>query len=519
MSDVDYEVGDNTLGFGRNLSDEGTVFGVGWERPAFSANGDPEPWRHPASVDSDRMLYSTEFRRLAGVTQVVPPQDDHVFHDRLTHSLKVAQVAKSLAKFLTDEQKRPDGVELADLKAVIDPNVCYVAGLAHDVGHPPFGHVAEQQLQAELEEGRSGAGLGGRAVLQDSFEGNAQSFRIVTKLSFRKDVDSGQEGLNLTWRSLAAIAKYPWMKGGHPSSIDKLSNKWGVYNTEKGYLDQIEALGLIVTQKADSRILKVSRSIEAEIMDWADDIAYAVHDLEDFFRSGRISLDSIARSSLVSDPQNSWETFFGYVMSKFKKLIPEDPELAEIDHDTAEKFLKDFVLALFPDSPFNGTRAAHASLQSFGSEMIRLLQNECRVVEDGGRLQLKVSANGRLVAEFLKSITQYHLIHDPAVETMQMGQRKVVSDLFRTFHELTVRLCVDGWDKPWLRKRLPVRLQEYASAMLYEGRNTEFSNDDSRMARAVVDFICGLTDRQALLLHRRLSGDSRLGMAPGYLNT
>ncbi|WP_188757032.1 dGTP triphosphohydrolase, partial [Microbacterium lacticum] len=237
-------------------------------------------------MDADRLLYSPELRRLAGVTQVISPQDDYVFHDRLTHSLKVAQVAQRLAQELRYRHK---GVWKEDvLSSVLDPDVCYVAGLSHDLGHPPFGHAAEVQLQDLL------APTVGDEVLADSFEGNAQSFRIATRLSFRKQIDDTTlAGLNLTWRSLAAISKYPWPKGGHPADQAKLAKKWGFYNTERKFYEHMLETGLIHPYGPDS---PVKQNLEAQVMDWADDVAYAVHDLEDFFRAGRVPLDRLSRS-------------------------------------------------------------------------------------------------------------------------------------------------------------------------------------------------------------------------------
>ena len=185
-----------------------------------SVSREDRHWRHDFEVDADRVLYSPEFRRLAGVTQVISPQEDYVFHDRLTHSLKVAQTAERLAQRLIDDYSAGDGVVRAQVEEAISPRVCYVAGLCHDLGHPPFGHVAETQLQIELGkiEKNTAEGKTEKVNLRDSFEGNAQSFRIVSRLSLRKTQttdpdgpdDAVEQGLNLTWRSLAAISKYPW---------------------------------------------------------------------------------------------------------------------------------------------------------------------------------------------------------------------------------------------------------------------------------------------------------------------
>lgn len=125
-------------------------------------------YRSPAQIDRDRILYSTAFARLAEVTQVVTADQGHVFHNRLTHSLKVGQLARRMAEKILREQAKE-----ADELGGLDPDVAEAAGLAHDLGHPPFGHIAEETLDELLRT----------QGVQDGFEGNAQSFRILTKIA------------------------------------------------------------------------------------------------------------------------------------------------------------------------------------------------------------------------------------------------------------------------------------------------------------------------------------------------
>jgi dGTPase len=157
--------------------------------------------RTRAQRDRDRLLYSSALRRLAEVTQVVSPGSGFVFHNRLTHTLQVAQVGRRLAERLTRLQPK----EVAASEG-LDPDVVEAACLAHDLGHPPFGHIAEEVLNEE-------------AKLAGGFEGNAQSFRIVTKLAFRSQKYGG---LDLSRASLAAILKYPWAMWGRPRAVLKM---------------------------------------------------------------------------------------------------------------------------------------------------------------------------------------------------------------------------------------------------------------------------------------------------------
>ena len=150
--------------------------------------------RTPSQRDRDRVLYSEAFRRLQGVTQVLSSGDGTVVHNRLTHSLKVGQVSRRIAERLINDHK--DNLRLIDDLGGLDPDVCEAAALAHDLGHPPFGHIAEAQLQHLTED-------------SGHFEGNAQSFRILNKI---EPHHSTYRGLNLTRATLAAVIKYPYSR-------------------------------------------------------------------------------------------------------------------------------------------------------------------------------------------------------------------------------------------------------------------------------------------------------------------
>ena len=184
-----------------------------------------------------------------------------VFHNRLTHSIKVAQVGRRLAENLL--RIKPEIGKCPGL----DVEVVEAACLGHDLGHPPFGHIGEQALDEILTK-RDGDG---KCLDDEGYEGNAQSFRIVTKLAVRFPQCGG---LDLTRATLAALQKYPWSRDTSVEGQDSgRRKKWGYYKTEK---DDFEFCmeGMDVG----------TRTLECDLMDWADDIAYSVHDLEDFHR-------------------------------------------------------------------------------------------------------------------------------------------------------------------------------------------------------------------------------------------
>jgi dGTPase len=159
---------------------------------------DDRDWRSPGQHDRDRILYSAAFQRLAYVTQVTAPESGHVFHNRLSHSLKVAQVGRRNAERLRALAQAGDLARQAgEMAKSLDPDAVEASCLAHDLGHPPFGHIAEEVLN---ELAREHVGKDG------GFEGNAQSFRLVTRLAQR----ASGGGLNLTRQTLDGLLKYPW---------------------------------------------------------------------------------------------------------------------------------------------------------------------------------------------------------------------------------------------------------------------------------------------------------------------
>jgi len=399
--------------------------------------------RSPAQRDKDRIIYTSAFRRLAQVTQVASPTDAHVFHNRLTHSLQVAQVGRSLAEQLRTNPEACDQVD------GIDPDTVEAACLAHDLGHPPFGHTAEEKLNELVGEAAGG------------FEGNAQSFRIVTKLAFKS---TKHAGLDLTAATLAAILKYPWLKDTNP----KKRNKWGAYKSEISdfkFAKQLCPSG------------KFSRSPEAVLMDWADDVTYSVHDLEDFFRAGKIPVHSLARTSDNLERRRFFDDV--YRRRANNKEFPKRAALEEAFENILGMFWRIY-------EPYSGTKDHRSRLRYFTSQLIERYVN-------GVTLDMKqktVTINPEYAKEvtILKELTWTYVIEAPSLALQREGQRQTITRLFEVYSEASESKSTWSVFAPYYREEL------------------EAVATTSQRKRLVADLIAGMTEPQAIEEYRQITG-------------
>ena len=414
--------------------------------------------RNPFQRDRDRIIYTSAFRRLAWVTQVVSAAEGEPFHNRLTHTLEVAQIGKRLAEKLVVEQAE-EALELGG----VEPEVVEAAGLAHDLGHPPFGHAAERELDKQILQKK----------VQDGFEGNPQSFRAVTKLAVRS---AETPGLNLTLATLDAILKYPWFRHATPPNRRR---KWGAYSSEREEFEWVRG--------PEPR--EIWKSAEAELMDFADDIAYAVHDVEDFYRTGLIPLDKLVKDNDEVDR---------FLDGSFANLERNGQALPYGKEDCKAAFTE--ILDSAPvNDPYSGTGDQRARLRSFTAGLINRYVNAIKLhvpeSSNGRRVQIEPLAETELFV--FKQLTWFYVINNSALAAQQYGQRRIIRELFEIFCEAAESKSLDMF---------PAGSRSRMEELIRDGR---YDSPEERV-RVVVDLIAGMTEHQAISMYQRLTG-IRLG--------
>ena len=403
--------------------------------------------RYPFQRDRDRILYTSAFRRLAWVTQVVSSWEGEPFHNRLTHTLEVAQIGRRLAEKLLYEQP-----QIAAEIGGIDPEVVEAAALAHDLGHPPFGHAAERALD-DLMRGEE---------VPDGFEGNAQTFRILTRLAVRS---TGFPGLNLCRATLNAVLKYPWHRQTFP---EQRQRKWGAYGAESDQFQWVRG-----PEPRDTR-----KCAEAELMDFADDIAYAIHDVEDFYRAGPIPLDRLVRYDDEVDK---------FLDGAFTSLHQSGQTAPYEKSDCRDAFRE--LLEVFPSEPYQGNKRQRANLRSMTASLIGRYVNAIRLnapaaLDDAF---VRIDEDAKLEIFVFKQLTWHYVIDNVALASQQYGQRRIIRELFEIF--------ADAGESGQLDIFPPSHRE-----LLEQARNDA---KESRL-RIVADLLSGMTEQQAIAMHQRL---------------
>ena len=392
------------------------------------------PGRTEFQRDRARVLHSSALRRLAAKTQVVRAGSGDFPRTRLTHSLECAQIGRELGAGLG-----------------CDPDLVDAACLAHDLGHPPFGHNGESAL-ALL------AGDGG-VLACGGFEGNAQSLRLVTRLEPKVP----GAGLNLTRATLDAAVKYPWL---NEACLPSAPAKYGAYESDAAAFEWIRA-----------GVPAGRRCLEAQVMDWADDVAYSVHDVEDGLHAGLVAMKNltdpaeraaVSAVALTQYCQPSWTVTAAELESVFAEFIRLD----------CWQF------------GFDGGPASLAAAKNLTSELVGRL---CQAAEDATRAtagpgplsrydaDLVVPRRQLLECALLKAMAAHYVMSRRGAAAEQARERDLITELAAAIERGAPATLDPVFQPAW-----------------------DGAADDEQRHRVIIDQLASLTDTSALAWHKRL---------------
>ncbi len=443
--------------------------------------GKDSAYRSDFRRDYARIIHSPSFRRLQGKTQLFPGADSDYFRNRLTHSLEVAQIAESIAYKLNYEQ-----AALADQK--IDPKIPAIAGLAHDLGHPPFGHNGEKALDDCMKE------CGG-------FEGNAQTLRIISTLEKKRhsatdgnlsgveeDGTDNRRGLNLTYRSAASVLKYdqpiPMYRQPNSSLVK------GYYGSDADFVGQIKEA---VSGDAGTTDFK---TVECHIMDVADDIAYSTYDIDDAFKGGFLTpIDVLSASAELL------ERVAERVCQRLKRNV-----------STIE--VVDSLTALFAGAVFY---KADGNDETETSEYTAVRSYVIsKSTADSGFLRSELTSE--LISRFIEGVQYEHNVEHPALSRVYLDpDTELLVEVLKVFSfEATImspRLKVSESRGEEIVKTIFKTLDENeGNLLLPDDFRTLFDRvavgNDGARKRVICGFIAGMTDRYAVEFYGRLTGDT-----------
>lgn len=462
-----------------------------------------EPYRSAWRRDYARLIHCPSFRRLQGKTQVFPGDESDFFRNRLTHSLEVAQIAKSIAIRLN--AKAP---EFSTSRTAIDTDIVEFAALAHDLGHPPFGHTGEHALDECMRD------FGG-------FEGNAQTLRIVSRLEkketqrlvngerkpFDTDGTDIRCGLNVTYRSLAALLKYDEEIPDHGSKRLTVGVQKGYYATDA---DLVKDIRSNVLGKVAYHPLK---TVECSIMDIADDIAYSTYDLEDIFKSNilkpldLLSLDVGIYKSVSETINKRLKKYYSDIY--YEEVTVDEirsvvialfTELFYID-DNDKELLKARSVRWEAKKAYFATMVQELSRKmardgyyrtDFTSDLVQTFLNGIEVKPSDVAPQLhrvRLQLETFIMVEVAKNLTYEAVIQSPVMQVVQFRGKDIVKKIFKALAD----------DKNGTL--LPDDFREI------HNRGTEADRN-----RTICDFIAGMTDRYAVEFYSRLYGERGLTM-------
>lgn len=420
------------------------------ERRRTSAATHVKDARDAFEKDYGRIVHSAAFRRLQSKTQVIGRIAGDFHRTRLTHSMEVAQIARGIAIHLNSNS--PFFTE----NRALDGSLLEAAALAHDLGHPPFGHRGEEALHICMKE------YGG-------FEGNAQTFRVLTRLEGEQDA----YGLNLTRALLMSVMKYPVfldmvMNPGQDEPALELPPKASVFRCDQeafewtlSSLTEAERKFLMETEEVPGQHRRtLHQTLECSIIELADDIAYGTHDAEDAIHLGMIRLSRL--KSLLRPFYNTG--IYPELQEASRELDKLDPEDTQLKYHLKKVFAK-----------LISTFITH----------VQVVENQFPASTPRLQFHVSLPEDLRKLLDCLKQLVSDKVIHSQRVQTIAWKGKHIIHCLFQAFMS---------------EERL---LTEHDRMLLKQ------SATDAERARVVCDYIAGMTDSFAMRMYERLFGQSR----------
>jgi dGTPase len=452
---------------------------------------DQNDHRTQAEKDRDKILYSSSFRRLATITQVLPPGSTlSLLHNRLTHSLRVSQLGRRFAEHLVRTNDIDDAL-------VLDPERVEAAGLAHDLGHAPFGHIGEVVLNdfsVESLEAIDGARPAG-------YEGNAQSTRIVSSLATPAIGDDAivRKGLDLTFGTLAALSKYPWIG-------DEEDKKWSFYEIDRWLISALDNRldgwrnKSAFDGESESRenrkdlhspemtTLMDARLAETRLMEFADDVTNGAQDIADFYSEGWLDLQYV-----VAD----WDIFKGRWVKKFRQEDQrEQSQAVDSVFASLDKLRKN--TAQGPHS-----RESRGRIKDWEHQWIGRAQGDLSFA--GGQIEIKSTTRNEI--DVLRNLFYEYVIQSTELDSLQAGQANVLRDVCEAMWKLCKKHCFDkdGQIRADILsiRQLPNRLKDYivVSQADHGAYKDVELNPMIALNRGLVDWIASLSEPQIYELH------------------
>lgn len=476
------------------------------EKEPFENDLDPESYRSEWRRDYARLIHSPSFRRLQGKTQLFPGVESDFFRNRLTHSLEVAQIAKSIALRINHNYNRAGKPKKKnDHSFGISVDLVEFAGLAHDLGHPPFGHQGEEALDQCM-------------IPHGGFEGNAQTIRLLSKIEKKfkvenygfKDGKDKRVGLNLCMRTIASILKYDRVIPSGKEDRTSLKNKLGQTEIQpvKGYYDcDRELVSKIKLTVLNGKTIDKGyfKTVECTIMDIADDIAYSTYDLEDGLKAGFISPMDL----LYPSPD-----LMKKVVKKVNANLKKEGIEKILNGDHIVDILRENVLGIDGSGEIDGYKKSDLGehFLDFADSIVDLHYRTSKLIATDGSIRtgftssivgrfvrgaileynsqfpalskVKLTDEIRIQVEILKTFTFMSQISSPRLKIAEYRGKEIVTKIFTTLSDKGDNL-------------LPTDVQQIYK--LAEG---------SYKKRILCDFVSSMTDRYAIEFYGRLTSEN-----------